>query len=154
MTRYLRITAAVFFALLAVALIGLWVRSFHRSDFLWCEIPNSRRLQLSSYDSRVVLRLFDRNPAFDNSPDQPRRTSYPHIEFLGGRLPLGGLLGFDYSRRESFVSATIPYWFLFASSLAIAALFAFKRTWRFSVRALLITTTLVAAALGLGVYFI
>jgi len=40
------------------------------------------------------------------------------------------------------------------SSLALAALFAFKRTWRFTIRTLLIATTLVAAVLGIGVYFL
>jgi hypothetical protein len=46
----------------------------------------------------------------------------------------------------------LPYWFLALSSLALAALLAFKPVTRFTVRGLLITTTLVAAVLGAAVY--
>ena len=49
---------------------------------------------------------------------------------------------------------TIPTWSLIAMSAALAALFVFKGTWRFTIRTLLIATTLVAAALGLGVFLL
>ncbi len=48
----------------------------------------------------------------------------------------------------------LPHWFVAASSFGLAALFAFKRNWRFTIRTLLIATTLIAAALGLGVYLL
>jgi len=49
-------------------------------------------------------------------------------------------------------SVATSHLFLAICSLALAAFFAFKRTLRFSVRDLLVTTTVVAAALGLMVY--
>ena len=60
--------------------------------------------------------------------------------------------GFNPSTRHSSSDLLAPHWFLVASSLAIAILLAFKPITRFTVRGLLITTTLLAAFLGLAVY--
>jgi hypothetical protein len=55
--------------------------------------------------------------------------------------PFGQLMG---------VSFPLPYWFPVAMSAGLAATPWLR--WRFSLRTLLIATTLVAAVLGLGVY--
>jgi len=91
MTRYLLTAGAVYLALLAVALIGLWIRGYSLHD----------------------------------------------------QLTYGG-----------HRSIWFGVWFLAASSFALAALFTFKNFTRFTVREILFATTVVALALGLGVYLL
>jgi hypothetical protein len=91
MTRYLRIAPAVYFAMLAAALVGVWVRGY---------------------------------------------SLYDQWNYGGSR------------------SIWFGVWFLAALSLALAALFAFKEFTRFTVREILLATTVVALMLGLGVYLL
>jgi hypothetical protein len=64
-------------------------------------------------------------------------------------------LGFGIARHVfGDVELFLPHWFLMLVSAWLATVFAFKRTWRFTIRTLLIATTLIAAALGLGVYLL
>jgi hypothetical protein len=64
----------------------------------------------------------------------------------------GGLYGFAWELADWHLAVTLPHYFLAASSLGLAALFAFKRTWRYSLRTVLVATTLLAGLLGLAVY--
>jgi hypothetical protein len=57
--------------------------------------------------------------------------------FGGGYYPLGGRF------------ALIPHWFPVLSSALVAAILLIKRLRRFSVRTLLLATTLIAALLGI-----
>jgi hypothetical protein len=68
--------------------------------------------------------------------------------------PKGGGRGFSLTRADNGYGVSFPHWFLAACSLGFAALFAFKKTWRFRLRSILIATTLLVIALGLGVYFL
>ena len=47
----------------------------------------------------------------------------------------------------------MPYWFLVFVSAALAGLLQWKKSWRFSLRSLLIGITLVSVALGLAIVF-
>ena len=63
-------------------------------------------------------------------------------------------LGFDLRNDASRLSVAVPHWFLAASSLGLAALFAFKRTWRYSLQTILVAMTLLAGVLGFAVWSI
>jgi hypothetical protein len=142
--RRTRIAASVFFAVLTVALCALWVRSYSRSDscrvfsvgvisnlgqlFFWnaanqTEIPNGLMSGLS--DQGYIGRL----------------------QFL---MDLQMSIGFGIADDGKETIAVFPFWFfvLLAGAASAIPWFAF----RFSVRTMFIATTLVAVALGLGVW--
>jgi len=55
MARYLRFAAAGFFALLTVALIGFWVRSYYRVDVATAPLGKSGTMLLGSQAGGVML---------------------------------------------------------------------------------------------------
>jgi hypothetical protein len=59
---------------------------------------------------------------------------------------------FQWTRFADGLRVVIPHWFPAALSLGFAALCAFKRPWRYSLRTILVATTVLAGLLGLAVY--
>jgi hypothetical protein len=132
--RKLRIAWSVACGVLAVLLIVLWVRSYWFIDI----VHLSRRSLVSMTGELLVVEHINRYGITDlkASKGEPRLhiwgTSYVAgeviVELIGKRL-------------------TLPFWFtITATSLATAMPWI---RWRFSLRTLLIATTLVAVVLGL-----
>jgi hypothetical protein len=146
MLRYVRYAAALVFALLAVGFVALWVRSYWWSDKLGgslgsCYMVLMTNQGIVSFDwSCEMLSMPELH--FESFPFDPRQTDWRDETFAG----------FGHSRLGTFRGLYFPLWFLAATSLGLAALFAFKRAWRYSLRAILVATTLLAAILGLAVY--
>jgi hypothetical protein len=156
MRRRLRFAPAIAFAMLALAFLVLWVRSYTYSDGVAGPID---KYHTAGFDSCYGLikgnlskwpqgsRPFDRwffasrAAAIDRDGTEEWRKFTP--------LDLG--LYLDTRPNDGF-GFSLPHWFLVISSFALAALLAFKPITRFTVRGLLIATTLLAAALGLAVY--
>ena len=150
MLRRLRYLPAVAFALLALAFVALWVRSFTVCETANLNPGGKYAFSATSYRGAVWVQRFDADRIADEAhwawASIPADVIYIHA-------PGNGLLGLRLFREETgVVKLSLPYWFLAASSLAFAALLAFKPITRFTVRGLLITTTLLAAVLGLAVY--
>jgi hypothetical protein len=146
MTRYQRIAGAVMFALLAWAFIALWVRSYYRYDIVRGNVSSSTRFELYLNYGRVV---------FFTEPD-PSPLSKTKLKWLSDRTTSktkSTARPFNIS-VDRIKGVMVPHWFLAVCSFALAAVFAFKKSWRFSVRSILFATTLLAVALGLGVYFL
>jgi hypothetical protein len=149
--RKLRIAWAVMWGAAAVLLIALWVRSYWRVEhILWNS--KTKAFGVSIYPGQVSVErtnggvlmplgwsrvIFPISGNDSTSDDEPRT-----------------ILGFGWQTDEDSIAAYIPFWFLALTCTAF--------TWfaiappppikRFSLRTLLIATTLVAIALGLIVW--
>jgi hypothetical protein len=147
MIRYARYAAAALFALLAVGLVTLWVRSYHRADAIAGAIGERNYFWVSS--NGVITAGDCHDPpsgwVWQSQLACPSPLPRWRNEVLSG-------LGFSFFNDSWGLLIGMPHWFLAASSLAVAALLAFKPITRFTIRGLLITTTLLAAVLGLAVY--
>jgi hypothetical protein len=93
---------------------------------------------------RVLAERFDKFPTWD-------LVSWPY-EPPSDRHWYQAVLYFDCWFESGGGWITLPHWFLAASSLGLAALLAFTRTWRYSLRTILVATTVVAGLLGLAVW--
>jgi len=166
--RKLRIAWSVGCAIACVLLIVLWVRSYWQYQMLLVRLNTSSDLQILSYRGKVatiisppkidflVVRSFRMAP-------RAAYTSNDSWEWLHGSVEsrLGGELqdNFEADRGNPFDSlkserTTIitPHWFLVLISTAVAIV-----PWlplRFSLRTLLIATTLIAILLCLIVWSI
>jgi hypothetical protein len=150
MTRYLRIAASGFFVLLAVALIGLWIWShFYRAYVIG---PVGRNFQASAEHACGIATIDfgevpNRRSDWDwgcmesemmaDDTDQWRRQTW-----LGLGFSLG--VGNGFTQR-------LPYWCLVVCSLGVATLLMFAPL-RFSLRTLLIVTTVLSVVIGLIAY--
>jgi hypothetical protein len=138
-----------------VLLIVLWVRSYYRSDWIYV-FRTSDWHHLRSINGELVLQIM-------RQPSAMHRwgiASAPASEFLDSPYgwntqvirPLHELWGFAFFISPKITAYAIPHCFfvLLFTTLA-AAPWIHKLNWHFSLRTLLIATTLVAAVLGLAV---
>ena len=143
--RKLRITWSVGCGLLCLLLIMLWARSYRTWDRCF-RTGENHGWQLNSMLGHVVLVVA-----------KPPKEFIPFfIESLPTEDRFKGdfdkyVLGFYFGRTPS-VELGVPFWFIVSIGLAItAAPWLSHLSGRFSVRTLLIATTLIAGVLGLAV---
>jgi hypothetical protein len=148
--QYLRIAFSAACLVACVLLMGLWVRSYYREDILNIALP-SCGFTAWSLEGQADL-VTAETPAgtfrIDSFPaDEPKA-------YTGG-LPENEIgLGFGGVSYPGGFFVTFPFWFPVSLSATLAAVtFPWKLlSWRYSLRTLLITTTLVAVGLGLIVW--
>ena len=156
--RNLRIAWSAFFGILCLLLIALWVRSFRNHTDRPTPIYESGRFSVySTHGSLFVVRVFVlryNNMSSENNQTLHRFDSLDLFGFSNVR-PHRTWTGFHFEYRSwTLWTAQIPFWFLTALAGVMTALPWVNRiAWRFSLRTLLIATTLVAVVLGLVVYF-
>jgi hypothetical protein len=132
------------FALLAMGFVALWARSYYRWDMVVGD-----DFRIASLSGVTGLGFYGQDAA---GPHAPYWIASPAGDDQASGFWRSPLLRFEYRHYEVETTLYVPHWFLAASSLGLAALFAFKRTWRYSLRTILVATTLLAGLLGLAVY--
>jgi hypothetical protein len=153
MTRYLRIAGAVAFALLACALIGLWIRSHFYLDQLTYLHDRSIWFGASSQNQVTMGRELLLMPD-DGDRLRLLTISQERLNTAGNRPSTFFGFGYRTQAPSGSASLTLPHWFLAGCAAAVAALLAFKRFRQFTVREALFATTVVALLLGSVVYFL
>jgi hypothetical protein len=155
--RRLRIAVSMFFAVVAVALCVLWVRSYEWRDNLYSNFfPLT--VMISSQQGRCAFVAFaggtgDKKSIFATNSWQLTNYMRYRKEFFPFDHDSNRKLGFDcYYRGVDYWGVFSPHWFL-AFAAAVGVGLAWKPiSTRFSLRTLLVVTTLVAVVLALGVW--
>jgi hypothetical protein len=140
MLKYLRIAVTALSLTACVLLIALWLRSCNTSDTLLGRIDHYRSFSLDSSEGAIILIVHETEDdewQFHSIVHPPGMKGYRESRwrFSNKILPWGW-----------FVVA--PHWF-FVAAFAILGIAFWRPPRRFSLRTLLIATTLVAVALGL-----
>ena len=150
--RRVRIAWTAFWAILAVSFVFMWIRGYWAADSMSLN-TSGKSYDVQSVRSMIVLKYY--NPKSSNTRARlsatrfhvrstPLGSDYNHI-FQDARKTLGFL--YSDSKAQYFV---VPYRFPTLVSAALAALPWVKR--KFSLRTMLIATTLLAVVLGLAVW--
>jgi hypothetical protein len=149
--RKLRIAWSVGCGSLCVLLMALWVRSYWQTDMVTFPISSSRALGAQSYWASASLVILDssywvdsHNFRFEVSAADGG-SSWKQVHTVFG--------GFAMTPAPNSCVITTPDWFLILLATALGGV-PWLPWWskRFSLRTLLITTTLVAVWLGFVVY--
>jgi hypothetical protein len=161
--RYLRITWTVFWAIACALLIVLWIRSYWWQDSLHVnyagrDTPNysgTKSININSAQGRIAVSNLPMRwaPRIATNHSKISHTFVPFDykdEF--GNVPSATWFRVMRWSKPSHTSVEFPNWFtaLCCSTLAMAPWLPWSR--RFSLRTLLIATTLVAMVLGLIVW--
>jgi hypothetical protein len=138
----------VFSAIACVLPIALWVRSYTKNDRITLGfvpgpgyIFDSINGELSVARSKTIAGGMSQGWSAWTYPSDP--SEYPRAWHP---YPSTEILGFRFGKF--FVA--MPHWFPAAAAVTVAAVPWLR--WRFSLRTLLIATTLVAVVLGLAVW--
>jgi hypothetical protein len=142
--RKLRIAWSVFCSIAGVLLIVLWVRSYWKCDVIYRINPSKAQTTIGSNCGTLYVTTDIRPMRFGNATGQDWI-----IKTLLELPPDRQHLVLWLHTTEEF-QAGVSHWFIIMPAGALAA--APWIRWRFSLRTLLIATTLVAVVLGLAVY--
>jgi hypothetical protein len=143
--RNLRIAWAVLWGVAAVLLIVLWVRSYWRIDSLF-GVGSPPQFFAVGCERGVVAVAGNPNLLALRSATDWTLQGFP----LGPGPPTQGFLGFHYETSQlQGTRLRFPIWFPLILSAAATAV---RWIRRFSLRTLLIATTLVAVVPGLAVW--
>jgi hypothetical protein len=142
MARKLHIAVSVFFGLVTVAVCVLWVRSYDSGSFLYWHFGKYRAVLVGTTNGRAIVhtdtfRIGQKRLKFISRGDAC------HI-FRSQPLPT-----FAHRIENGFQLVIPGWWVAFTTTLAAAAPWV---QFRFSLRTLLIATTLVAVLLGFAVW--
>jgi hypothetical protein len=141
--RGIKITWSVCCGIACVLLLVLWVRSYWRVDTL--SIERSNLLQIASVSGGVAFTAFtgigsDAFPGWSYESQEPPKDVYWTT-----------LLGFARGTAPGYSFIAIPHWLLILLFASLATVTWIR--WRFTLRTLLVATTLICVLLGLIVYY-
>jgi hypothetical protein len=151
MLKYLRIAVTALCLTACVLIVALWVRSYWRHDSIRTWISSSRSLVILSHEGFMVvhLRLYNFVP-FDE---------LPLVYFRSGTIgdsaylpPASWSWRSGFIPESSYFESSVPHWILLIVSGSLAIVPWIHWSKRFSLRTLLIATTLVAMGLGIIIW--
>jgi hypothetical protein len=153
--RKLRIAWSVFWGLAALLLIVLCVRSYW-----WCDIlaiyPSSRSFGLGSVQGELVYTSTTFPFTFGPQPQWTAHSQYitatMGFPLMRDGQPVNTTMGFGWFSDVHWLYVFVPHGLPIFATVAAALTPWIIRTHRFSLRTLLIATTLIAVILGLIVY--
>jgi hypothetical protein len=149
--RKLRIAFSSLCVLVSEFLIVYWIGSYNRPGGAKIRRADKEVILASVYGelgisiTKVGWRTDNWAYAYSNDVAEINQSSYPNV--TGRRLPSKPRFRWNTTPTISYVGA--PYWFLTIVAASLAAILWIRPSKRFSLRTLLIATTLVAVALGL-----
>jgi hypothetical protein len=144
MLRYLRIAVTAFSLTSCVLLIAMWVRSYRRVDSLTYIHSIHSVICGHSFPGRCIVFITPQTIAHT-----PGLQTHAITQPFDSGMP-NSFLGFYYHTSPGSTTFAIPYWFL-ALTFAVLSVNA-ASPWiprRFSLRVLLIATTLFAVVMGI-----
>jgi hypothetical protein len=145
--QLLRIAFSVVCGIVCLLIIVLWVRTKYAIDAIDGPLSNSVKFCVMSRHGGIGLLLGGSNSEWSYR-------KYPADEWVRSQIDIDigykTALGFvQYAKGSSVFRIRVPYWPLVSLSAVFAAIPWLR--WRYSLRTLLIATTLVAILMGLVV---
>jgi hypothetical protein len=143
--RKLRIAFSITCGIASVLLVVLWVRSFWHCDAVYRITPSTIQTTIGSNWGSVYFSQLDITLLGPGAPT-PRGWTY---QLFQPSSPGTIRLAF-WENRAGIIQAGVSHWLMITPAAVLAA--APWIRWRFSLRTLLISITLVAALFGLIVW--
>jgi len=139
--QYVRIAVTALSLMACVLCIALWVRSNWYVDEVWFPLPGNRGLGFVSAENCGSIGIQKRESNPSSYIVGYNSVALPIVDYELRTFP-----GFFLTLESDVAYLNVPYWFLVLLS-ALAAVCAWT-SWQFSLRTMLIATTLVAVGLG------
>jgi hypothetical protein len=153
--RKLRMAWSVFWGVACVLAVVLWVRSYWTTTYIVCQISNSSYIQMSLMPGTfgVMASTESSVPAWtviDVSSE--KWVEYYDAQWKAGNPVMGKHWSRFWGGFYFAIGKNFPFWFLLAVLGTMGIVPWLQWSNRFSLRTLVIATTLVSVVLGLAVY--
>jgi hypothetical protein len=154
MLRRFQKIASIPCRVLCLAFMGMWIRSYHITDFFWVPLPGGYKFGGSLFPGRPTFHFVSpevgldhqfhwrSEPVAEDEEDEAEEEPIESSSFLMG-------IGFYYNDWPSADDLTLPYYFLVLASASLALLLRMRWPWRFTLRQLFIVTTFLVFVLGM-----
>lgn len=157
--RVVRIVASATMLLISALMLILWIRNFWHSDVIWAPLPNAGHFLVASVQGQaeIAINLPSRVAVPFGSPRQtaPRwgAESYSIASPRLSEVLLPQVKPIRYRRLSNGheLNVMAPYWCLVPLTWILAAAPWIRWSKRFSLRAFMIATAVVAVAMGIAV---
>ncbi len=153
--RKLRIIWTVFYGIACVLLTALWVRSYSWADGATVPLGTQKTFSVCSTAGRLFVETYPNNPIIISKGSTVATISYPTgWSKCTIAEPPGASSDqfFDCNNVNGHLEVMFPHWLALLLGATLVGLSAIPRPYRFSLRTLLLATTLAAVVLGLAVY--
>jgi hypothetical protein len=156
--QLLRIAASAVCLIVCALFVVLWVRSYYGKDLLNGRLPVGQGIMADSWQGRVTLvgiPISERTDFHWGLSVIPADTWLGILRYMSGEMSQDrDVFGFNLKMRAPLDwKVASPHWFLVLLFAAFGAAPWIRWSKRFSLRTLLIATTLIAVVLGLIVVF-
>jgi hypothetical protein len=150
MLKYLRIAVTAVSLTACVLLVALWVRSYRYSDSIPIkQISSGKSLAVNSSRGRISVQLKTTPQWWNNVKSRAVFVPEKGYEIKGESGYFDGDGRALQTTSLNAIDQGVPYWFVVLMFSTLSAVIWLPR--RFSLRTLLIATTLVAVVLGIVV---
>jgi hypothetical protein len=154
MKRRLRIAVSVFFALVAVAFAALWAYALGRFESVW-RLGTNSSVTIVAIDQGILSMTHSTGGAERPTVTRWEWWGYPVSSLppaYANRIPESLWRQFRFQNSATTFHTSFPIWLPMAACALVAAFASAPWSRRFSLRTMLIATTLVAIVLGLAVW--
>jgi hypothetical protein len=151
MVRFLRIAVSAVFLTLCLVFVVLWVRCYWLIDTLWGPATNNGQIAIVSIQGQLFLG----NNYAGRYPSWSRQSGILYSKWRSiwtVLFPRRDVFGFALVADSNNLGITIPYWLAVLSTATVGCLPWARWSKRFSLRTLLMATTIFAVVLGMAVY--
>ncbi len=148
MWQHLRNTTASICLVLCMGFVAFWIQSYFSFGIIQGPISGSMGFYSSSWKGQVRLGWLPLTIGRPEISWDRRFLSKEEIKQLGPVSPEAGLFGFHADSRPPIRSVATPHWFLVLVMGSFAILLKPKPRLQFSLRDLLLFTTIAAVILG------
>jgi hypothetical protein len=149
--RLLRITASAAFLAAGAVLFAAWMRNFCWADVVWAPLPGARQMTIASSDGQIEVGIL-RPTRWSPKPEGWGRATYTASQnrVLEVFVPWNKVIRYRFTINRS-MAIVLPHWLLTLAMLMLAAVPWIRWSRRFTIRTMLVVTTLIAVVLALAV---
>lgn len=145
--KWLRVAVSAGCLVVFLVVGVLWMRSYRTIDVMHARFGISQRVLFCSMDSNIYVGTYPDVHFYTLGKAPPKV-----VELDSGRIPTP--VSSKVLRLQNSRALIVPHCLIAISAAVFAMLPWIPWSWRFSLRTMLFVTTLIAGALGLGVYLL
>jgi hypothetical protein len=150
--RLIRVSTTVACLSLAAVVMALWLRNFWVADVIWTPLPAASQLTIASADGQIELGISYPSGQRAKLPETTWGwQTYTASQNRAVKVVVPWKTVIRYRRVWGGAVIVLPHWLVFLVPLLVSVVPWIRWSRRFTIRTMLVVTTLVAVVLAMAV---